>query len=400
MGQAGGGGGASAFASDDVGYLASQMRAYNEATQALGPEGDMSGGGGGGGAALSEPQPFATAGGARRYDALDSALAGFGGLDLDDGAEVRAPAPRLHDTLIHTPVSAQQRGGAMMPADSALQLPNAEGESTEWLFPPPTDMIERSSFSDTRQACRQSKKWIMVNIQDRSVFASHRLNRDVWSDETVRALVSESFVFWQREATSEDAQGFCERYSVRGDALPVTAIIDPRTGGMLVRMEGFISPEDMSSLIMEFMESHSMERLPSTAPKLRVIGRKSSFAGHEDESSDYAANHSADEAYEDAEAAEEAQDEALPDEPPADAPNATRVQIRLADGGSTVTRRFLLTTPATVLFQLVKQQVPEAAAGRPFELASTFPRRTVSASSSQTLAEADLANSALVMRWS
>jgi Thioredoxin-like len=51
------------------------------------------------------------------------------------------------------------------------------------------------------QACREAKKWIMVNIQDHAVFESHRLNRDVWADETVYALLSQDFAFWQRDSS-------------------------------------------------------------------------------------------------------------------------------------------------------------------------------------------------------
>jgi hypothetical protein len=47
----------------------------------------------------------------------------------------------------------------------------------------------------------------------------------------------------------------------------------------------------------------------------------------------------------------------------------------------------------------LRLQVPEAAA-RPFELASTFPRRVLlEFGGGETLAQADLRNSSLVMRW-
>lgn len=40
-------------------------------------------------------------------------------------------------------------------------------------------------------------KWLLVNIQDEIVFASHMLNRDTWSDDVVQNLVASGFVFWQ-----------------------------------------------------------------------------------------------------------------------------------------------------------------------------------------------------------
>lgn len=40
-------------------------------------------------------------------------------------------------------------------------------------------------------------KWLLVNIQDEIVFASHMLNRDTWADDVVQNLVASGFVFWQ-----------------------------------------------------------------------------------------------------------------------------------------------------------------------------------------------------------
>lgn len=40
-------------------------------------------------------------------------------------------------------------------------------------------------------------KWLLVNIQDEIVFASHMLNRDTWSDDVVQNVVASGFVFWQ-----------------------------------------------------------------------------------------------------------------------------------------------------------------------------------------------------------
>ena len=37
----------------------------------------------------------------------------------------------------------------------------------------------------------------LVNVQSNSEFASHLLNRDTWTDETVRTVVTGSFIFWQ-----------------------------------------------------------------------------------------------------------------------------------------------------------------------------------------------------------
>ena len=40
-------------------------------------------------------------------------------------------------------------------------------------------------------------KWVIVNVQNVQEFSCQQLNRDVWSDSTVKSIVQESFVFWQ-----------------------------------------------------------------------------------------------------------------------------------------------------------------------------------------------------------
>ena len=40
-------------------------------------------------------------------------------------------------------------------------------------------------------------KWVIVNVQNVQEFSCQQLNRDVWSDSTVKSIIKESFVFWQ-----------------------------------------------------------------------------------------------------------------------------------------------------------------------------------------------------------
>lgn len=50
---------------------------------------------------------------------------------------------------------------------------------------------------------KNESKWLLVNIQDEIMFASHMLNRDTWSDDVVQNLVASGFVFWQVRAYIE-----------------------------------------------------------------------------------------------------------------------------------------------------------------------------------------------------
>lgn len=66
------------------------------------------------------------------------------------------------------------------------------------MFAAPTHIMHRAGgFQGARTVAKDSKRWLLVNIQKDSEFASHALNRDVWRDELVENLVREGFIFWQ-----------------------------------------------------------------------------------------------------------------------------------------------------------------------------------------------------------
>jgi UBX domain-containing protein 7 len=66
------------------------------------------------------------------------------------------------------------------------------------MFAPPTHLIHKAGgFQGARAIAKDSKRWLLVNIQKDSEFASHALNRDVWRDELVENLITSGFIFWQ-----------------------------------------------------------------------------------------------------------------------------------------------------------------------------------------------------------
>lgn len=55
-----------------------------------------------------------------------------------------------------------------------------------------------SSVSSQAKDCgQQENKWLMINIQNVQDFACQCLNRDVWSNEAVKTIIREHFIFWQ-----------------------------------------------------------------------------------------------------------------------------------------------------------------------------------------------------------
>lgn len=54
---------------------------------------------------------------------------------------------------------------------------------------------------------------------------------------------------------------YIDKYNLAGEVLPHTAIIDPRTGTQLLKVVGFVEPEDLSMAIVEFMENNSLDQV-------------------------------------------------------------------------------------------------------------------------------------------
>jgi hypothetical protein len=53
------------------------------------------------------------------------------------------------------------------------------------------------NIQEARDAAQMSRKWLIVNIQNVSEFPCQVLNRDVWSNRTIKELVKENFLFLQ-----------------------------------------------------------------------------------------------------------------------------------------------------------------------------------------------------------
>lgn len=147
------------------------------------------------------------------------------------------------------------------------------------MFAPPHHLIHSAGgFQGARNVAKDSRRWLLVNLQRDQDFACHALNRDVWRDELVENLVREGFIFWQSEDTADDGRTYATRYNV--NAFPHIAIIDPRTARLIYRNEGWtqenpMTAERFAEIAADFCSRHSFDHAP-IAP--RVAGKKSSTA--------------------------------------------------------------------------------------------------------------------------
>lgn len=112
---------------------------------------------------------------------------------------------------------------------------------------------------------KERKKWILVNLQDMNDFNCQALNRDIWKDDAVRDIISESFIFLQYDKDYPDAEEYITFYlpsqaHENQDNYPHVSIIDPRTGEQVKVWSGrpFPSASEFHAELAEFLDRYSL----------------------------------------------------------------------------------------------------------------------------------------------
>ncbi|KAM8953755.1 UBX domain-containing protein 7 isoform 2-T2 [Pelodytes ibericus] len=136
------------------------------------------------------------------------------------------------------------------------------------LFRPPIDLMHKGSFETAKECGQLQNKWLMINIQNVQDFACQCLNRDIWSNESVKTLIREHFIFWQVYHDSEEGQRYIQFYKLSD--FPYVSILDPRTGQKLVEWHQL----DVTSFLEQvtgFLGEHGqLDGLSSSPPKKRL----------------------------------------------------------------------------------------------------------------------------------
>jgi hypothetical protein len=146
---------------------------------------------------------------------------------------------------------------ANIPSLAELEAQAAQDEFEEAglgsLYRPPEDINSGGSFQEAMKRAKELKKWLIVNVQAADEFASHVLNRDIWSHETVKEMIRSSFLFWQREKGSQQGTQVVNNYNLV--QFPVVLIIDPRTGRKVKQWtsEKLRGPLSVTDLLVDFM---------------------------------------------------------------------------------------------------------------------------------------------------
>lgn len=112
----------------------------------------------------------------------------------------------------------------------------------EDIFRPPVDICFCGSFQACRDYATEKNRWLIVNLQDHTEFLSQCLNRDVWSNENLKNIIRNYFVFWQVSIENMEGNRFKTFYNVEHS--PYVAIIDPRTGEHLNSVKDIVMKPD------------------------------------------------------------------------------------------------------------------------------------------------------------
>ncbi|KAI1336955.1 hypothetical protein F5Y15DRAFT_392777 [Xylariaceae sp. FL0016] len=267
--------------SDDGGIAAVARNAQEEedAAMARRMQEELYAQGGGGQSAMNDEVRAPIA----RTTEMLAAPSGFGGMgDMDDDAEAfleqqraRAAAQRRRRApggVNNNPFS--QSRPTVWDDPQAPAVPNSSrpgGASTERaarladLFRPPYDLISTWTIDEARDEGKEQKKWILVNLQNSSIFQCQSLNRDIWKDEGVKNLIREHFIFLQYDKTDHMAQEYITFYfpnqsHENDDIYPHVAIVDPRTGEQVKVWSGdpFPSAAEFIGDLVEFLDRYSL----------------------------------------------------------------------------------------------------------------------------------------------
>lgn len=122
----------------------------------------------------------------------------------------------------------------------------------------------RLPWDVAREQGKDDAKWIMVNVQNNSIFDCQNLNRDIWKDPGIKEVVKENFIFMQYAKDDPAGSQYINYYFPLVDsdaAFPHIAIVDPRTGEQVKVWSGPPNPKpaDFLMQLFEFLDRYSLD---------------------------------------------------------------------------------------------------------------------------------------------
>lgn len=132
------------------------------------------------------------------------------------------------------------------------------------MFRPPFELISHIAWDEAREQGKETERWILVNIQDPSIFDCQVLNRDIWKNPGIMETVRENFIFMQYSKDDSRGSQYVQYYFQSKDldsSYPHIAIVDPRTGEQVKVWSGPPAPKapDFLMQLHEFLDRYSLK---------------------------------------------------------------------------------------------------------------------------------------------
>eukprot|EP00244_Chara_vulgaris_P003548 TRINITY_DN1657_c0_g2_i2.p1 TRINITY_DN1657_c0_g2~~TRINITY_DN1657_c0_g2_i2.p1 ORF type:complete len:355 (-),score=61.60 TRINITY_DN1657_c0_g2_i2:852-1916(-) len=145
------------------------------------------------------------------------------------------------------------------------------------MYRPPFDLMFKGSFDEAKHQAIGQAKWLLVNVQSTREFSSFMLNRDTWSQPTVKEILNGSFVFWQQYDDTPEGRKVCAFYKLT--ILPAVIVLDPQTGQKMKGWDGMLDADRLLEDLVPFMDRGPLEkRTPMVPPHKRPREREADLA--------------------------------------------------------------------------------------------------------------------------
>lgn len=347
------------------------------------------------------------------------------------------PEPRASTIWDHSDQSSHLGSAANVGRGTSTS--SSKSSQLAEMYRPPYESISPLSWDQARDEGKFKEKWLLVNIQDPSIFDCQVLNRDLWKNADIMETVRENFIFMQ--FTKNDPRGdpyiqFYFQSSDNQESYPHIAIVDPRTGEQVKVWSGAPAPKAMDFLMQlhEFLDRYSLsasarnpvarrkpnlkneipvekmteEQMLEMALQNSLVGSEASKAVDPDELTRSDGNVNPGRGTGEATEVGTGEGESTPlsqfalissshthSEPPPNDPFTTRIQFRHPTGR--IVRRFALSDPVRRIYEWLKASPFEGKEGVEFEL--IFLQKNLITVLDETIEEAGLKNGAVMVEF-
>ncbi|GIL42641.1 hypothetical protein Vafri_589 [Volvox africanus] len=160
----------------------------------------------------------------------------------------------FRDFRVESAAAATAALAAGATSSSPVAAPGTQGLSG--LFKLPADLVFSGNAEMAKEQAAADGKWLLLNVQSATEFASHMLNRDTWSHEALKELLKGTFVFYQTHENSPDGRALIKAYKLdaMSGACPAILVLDPLTGAKMWQRTGFIDAEKLMEELVPFMD--------------------------------------------------------------------------------------------------------------------------------------------------